>query len=288
MAGLPVFLINLDRDAERLARMAEQLAAAALSFVRVPAVIGAAVPEHLCGYLLTASGEIASKLKRGEVGCYASHLLIHSRISTEEAAQPVLVLEDDLRFASDLADVVAKVIEMLPADWDIVRLSNPPKSAYVPVAQLGGARELVRYSKIPNNTGAYLINPRGAAKFLAGPKPRMRAIDEDLRRPWNFGLKTYGVLPPPIVSNIFDSSIDAMEDRGLRPRAKPPKMLTGRTEGLIGGIRRMRYNMSDLGVRVWLRCLLRNATRALAARMWGKAVSADRSVFRVEGSRPRA
>ena len=281
MAPLPIFLINLERDKDRLAHMTAQLAAAGLPFERIPAILGTALPGPLADYLLTGTGEIASKLKQGEVGCYASHLVVHDRIKDEAPDLAVLVLEDDLRFGSDLASVLGEILGQLPADWDIVRLSNPPKSAYVPIAGMEGPYELVRYSKIPNNTGAYLINPRGAAKFLAGQRPRTRAIDEDLRRPWDFGLKTYGVMPPPIVSNIFESTIDRMEDRGLRRRLKPPKLLTGRTEGLAGGLRRARYNIADLGPGLWLRCLLRNYSRAVVARLKGKGKNADRTVFRV-------
>ena len=279
---LPVFLINLARDQDRLAHMTAQLAAAGLAFERVPAIEGTALPGRLADYLLTASGAVASKLKRGEVGCYGSHLVIHDRIVAEKLGPAILVLEDDLRIGTDLAGLLATLVERLPADWDIVRLSNLPKAAFVPVAGMDGRYELVRYSKIPNNTGAYLINPRGAAKFLAKPKPRIHAIDEDLRRPWDFGLKTYGVMPPPIVSNIFDSTIDRMDDRGLQRRLKIPKLLTGRTEGLGGGVRRAAYNIADLGLGMWVRCLMRNYGRALVGKVKGKERNADRSVFRVK------
>lgn len=262
-APIPTFVINLDGDADRLTHMAGLLDAARLPFERVPAVFGTALPPHLAPWLLNADGSIASGLKCGEVGCYGSHLVIHDRILREGLGPALLVLEDDLAFGHELATKLSRLIEELPVEWDIVRLSNPPKRAFLPVSSLGGGHELVRYSKIPNNTGAYLISPRGAAKFLAMARPRQRAVDEDMRRPWDCGLDTYGVVPPLIVSNIFDSRIDAMEDRGLAKGWKRPKLLTGRTEGLSGGLRRMHWNISQLGLGGWLACLWRNLRLAL-------------------------
>lgn len=256
--AIPVFLVNLDRDADRLAHMSAEFARVGLGFERVPAVLGTALPDRLAGHLLAPDGAIASDLKRGEVGCYGSHLVIHERIGREGLGPAVLVVEDDCRLPDDLVPLLDALVATLPEGWDIVRLSNPAKRAVVPLAPLPGGRSLVRYSKIPNNTGAYLISPKGAAKFLAAPVPRRRAVDEDLRRPWEFGLDTWGVEPAPIVSNIFDSSIEAMESRGLSA-PRPPKVLTGRTEGPLAGLGRAAYNIGVLGFGAWLRALLVNA-----------------------------
>lgn len=273
-SGFGTVLINLDTSRDRLDHMSRQLEQAGLSFTRQPAIRGTAIPEVISTYLLDANGYVASTLKPGEVGCYASHLLIHFLMVEGQLPEIVLVLEDDLIVSPDLSAVLGAALEALPEQWDIVRLSNPPKRAYMPVATLPGNRELVQYSKIPNNTGAYLISRSGAEKFLAAYRPRRRAVDEDLRRPWEFGLKTYGIVPPPIVSNIFDSTIDALGDRGLgRPRT--PKVLTGRTENPLRGIGRARWNIEDLGAARWLRCLARNISNTMRPKLPRSAAAQD-------------
>jgi glycosyl transferase family 25 len=107
-------------------------------------------------------------------------------------------------------------------DWDIIRLSNATKSVFKPVAQLGGARELVRYWTVPNNTGAYLISRTGAIKFANAFDRCTLPVDEALRRPWQSGIVTFGVLPHPVEPDVLEhSSIDSTgRDRKLSARAR--------------------------------------------------------------------
>lgn len=222
MTAPPVILINLDRDADRLAHMAGELGRVGLAFERLPAVLGLAMADWQKPYFLNEAGAVASRLKPGEIGCYASHLLAARRI-VDGALPAALVLEDDCALPGDLADLLAALTDNLPADWDIVRLSNPPKSPWQSLAPMPGGRDLVRYSRVPNNTGAQLLSRRGAAKLLAAGL-RSLPIDEHLRRPWLLGLATYGVVPAPIRSNIFQSTIDALGDRGLSRESRLAKL----------------------------------------------------------------
>jgi glycosyl transferase, family 25 len=210
---LDALLINLDRDPDRHAHMAAEFARVGLSYARIPAVLGLAMPAWAEPYFLTPGGKIASNLKAGEVGCYASHL-VAARYLLDSGRTSALICEDDLTLPADLAPLLEAALENLPRDWDILRLSNPPKAAYRALAPLPGGRDLVVYSRVPNNTGCHLLSRRGAEKLLA-PGLRTLQIDEHLRRPWRLGMETYGIAPAPLISNIFDSTIDAMEDRGL-------------------------------------------------------------------------
>ncbi|WP_171022000.1 glycosyltransferase family 25 protein [Cohaesibacter sp. CAU 1516] len=215
------FLINLDRDNDRFIYMQEALKPYGITPERVPACLGLAMDECLKPFFLDDAGEIASAMSKGEIGCYASHLTILKRIVDEDIKEPVLVMEDDLRFEANFRPLMA-AIDTLPEDWEIVRLSNPAKAHFKTVSNLpGAAGEIVLYWRVPNNTGAYVINQSGARKFLGYQTRRMRPVDEDLRRPWEHGLTTYGVLPAPITSNIFDSTIDAIGgDRSLPARKR--------------------------------------------------------------------
>lgn len=217
--ALSTFIINMDRDTERLHNVSRQFERAGLRFTREPAVDGTAVPNDLRPYFFDTC---KTSLKPGEIGCYASHLSIMRRIVEHATAPVVLICEDDIEIPSDFATIVDEVLEKVLSGWDIIRLSSRPKRAVVPVVTLTGGRSISLYSKGPVGTGAYLINRSGARKFLL-PEVRTRAIDNDMKRGWHFGHKMYGVVPPPAVQ--------------VPGRTSTIRAMGGRRKG-VGGLRR--------------------------------------------------
>ncbi len=204
-----IIVINLDRDRARMTHMRRELERAGVTYERFSALHGDTLPPDLARYFPVDVG-----LSPGEIGCYASHLAILQRVARGELASPQLVLEDDVGLPADLAAALDTLIGALPARWDIVRLSYHTKRVNRPIASLGGGRQLVRYSRVPTTTGAYLVSVSGARKFLA-QRPRSAPVDHDLRRVWEWDLDTYGVDPPLISHDVFgQSSIDALSPRG--------------------------------------------------------------------------
>jgi glycosyl transferase, family 25 len=243
MSSVPrIFLINLDRDAERLAFMTGQLTTLGLPFERVPAVHGTDMPDWLRPYLLDENGDIPSGLSRGEVGCYASHLMLMSRIA--QSGEPALVLEDDVRIDAELPELLRR-IDLLPAGWDIVRLSNSTDLRSFPAARLHVRYSASKYSRVPPSTGAYLISPAGARKFLSYQVARHLPVDQDLRRTWEHGLATYGILPCPVTRDALGTS--SIADFGPRRRASYKK-----EHYRSSWLRRARFDIGWLGLRNWL------------------------------------
>jgi glycosyl transferase, family 25 len=257
----------LEKDTGRLAHMTEELGTAGIEFERFPAVYGLAVPTELEPFLLTGSGAVASQLKPGEIGCYASHLAVIQSVAADEHNDVALIFEDDVRLAPEFKQIVQSALKRLPDNWDIVRLSNRPKRPYLSCGTLVGDFELAIYSRIPNIAAAYLISRAGAQRFLAMPIPRKRAVDEDLRRPWFHGLSTWGVVPPPAVSNLFESSIDALGDRGLLPGFRFSKILTKKREGPVTAIRRLLWTINSLSLAGWLACVRRDVTNVVKSKL---------------------
>lgn len=261
---LAAYLINLDEDADRLAWMAGELGRAGIAFTRVPAVRGDAVPESVARHF-PKPGE-PTGLRRGEIGCYASHLAIHQMFLADPGLDAALVLEDDLEAGPTLAPLLA-ALDRLPPGWDLVRLSNPAKAPALKVTEIVSGAELVKYLRVPNNTGAYLISRAGAAKMAVFDGVKRWPIDEDMRRPWDRDLATYGVLPPPVRSNIFDtSSIERMASRGLQKETALAKFRRRRRLTPVQWLRRLRWQAGFLGVGGWLTLL----GRLVAAKTVGK------------------
>ncbi len=265
-----VYVINLDRSPDRLAHMRTQLERAGLTFERAPGILGGELPAHLKPWFCGGEGRIVSPLKLGEIGCDAAHLAVHLKIAAGDYAPVALILEDDVTVSPDLASIICEALDQMPATWDILRLSNAPKRAYAPLADLGGNRQLVRYSKVPNSAAAYLLSREGARK-LSRPGLRTRVIDEYLRRPWLAGLDTYGVVPPPVVDGAFASTIDAQTPRRYGARGFDPVVMLKRSS-LANLPAMLAWNVRSLGLARWIGCALVNAADRIARRATGRTI----------------
>lgn len=241
---IPTFVINLDRSTGRLERITREFSRAGLQFTRFPAVDGRSIPQELEPYFQ------GSDMLPGEIGCYASHLALWHLVAKQD--QPALICEDDVLLPDDLGSLLRDLLAALPRDWDVVRLSSVPKRRVIPIeARLPGERYLVQYSREPTNAGAALVSPAGARKLIE-PRVISRPVDQDLRCPWDFGLRTYGVAPRPIREVPGgDSTIGAQGQR------------VHRTRGVGNLWTRIDHNVRLLGLNNWARCLAWNMGRKL-------------------------
>jgi glycosyl transferase, family 25 len=260
-----VFVINLDRDRERLERMLGEAQRVGISFERFVAVDGKHLDGELRDQFYAGDNPHESAFTAGEIGCYASHLRIH-RLLEDRTGEFALVLEDDVRLADDLVPTIEAAVAIAP-DWDIIRLSNSTKTVVQQVAPLGGGRELVRYWTVPNGTGAYLISRTGAIKFAEAYAARTLPIDEDLRRPWRSGLVTYGVLPPPVEPDVLKTSqIDSMgRDRKLSARARFKDAAPWRDV-----LPQLRYRLDTFGAAQSVRALAQSIAASVIKRLRGR------------------
>jgi GR25 family glycosyltransferase involved in LPS biosynthesis len=157
-----------------------------------------------------------------------------------------LVMEDDLRLEDDFALAVQSALAVAAPGWDLIRLSNFPRRAFVPLADLGRGYNLVHFTRVPISCAAYLISRSGATKLLAA-RARTLPVDEDCRRVWRFGLKTFGVLPPPATPGVLESTITKLGGRERRPRGW--KSVRPAIADRLGSVR---TNWAVLGWRGWL------------------------------------
>lgn len=255
---LPVFFINLDKDTDRRRLMEAQLSIAGIRAERIAAIDGRNLPAWAKPFFPP------SRLRPGEVGCYASHMLVW-RTMLARGIPHAVVLEDDATFGPDISSTLATVTAALPDGWDFVHLFGEPRAhpfAFRPISSLQNGLRLVRFSRVPTGTVAYLISAGGAAKLLAN-RPRTVPIDHDTRQPWKWGLDLYGVEPGPFGIARAASAIGAI---GGHSRIR---------RGIVGGIRHSyrspasaAFNIRKLGLAWWLWCLAQNtahkAVRATA------------------------
>ncbi|MDD3371249.1 MAG: glycosyltransferase family 25 protein [Alphaproteobacteria bacterium] len=264
MQPLPAILINLDRDADRLAHMQKQLDTAGLSFARQAGFLGKDIPKELRSRFFDAQGNPKTALTDGEIGCYASHLAALSRVADGEFGDAALIMEDDLALAPGFADIVGDCLDNMPDDWGLLRLSNPPRSAYAPLAPVGENRFLVKYSRIPVGSAAYAVSRGGAKTFLAKGF-RGLPVDIDFRYPWIHGLKTFGVVAPAAKAGVLASSIDTVGQKRKQAAAPSSVQRLRRGDG-AQTFKRIAYNIRDLGFENWLICAGTNLACMVVAR----------------------
>lgn len=204
MSQIPIYVINLDEDRDRLEAITRQLDDQGLAFTRFPAFRGANIPER---WQPQFEG---SPIGDGEIGCYASHLqCMADMLDTDESAR--VILEDDAVLADNFPELLEILPDCLPDDWNIVRLYMNERRPFFVRENLPKGFDLVTYNRIPYGTVGYMID-RKFAQLFTSFYPRSMAIDLDLKYPHLFGsFQTYGISPPPVTT---ESRLSTIEDIG--------------------------------------------------------------------------
>lgn len=181
-----VYMINLDRRADRRTKMEACFEELGLEYQRVAAVDGQDIDEAF----LEAEGirtmpEFVEPyhgraVKAGEIGCFLSHHRVWQEVANHGV--PAAVLEDDVRFEPRFKlrmDLLEQELGRLRLDWDLIFLGRKILSRSSEEWVEGSSMLVhVDYSYW---TLAYLVTPEGARKLLRGdPLSRILPVDEYL------------------------------------------------------------------------------------------------------------
>ena len=218
-ASLKIFLINLDRAADRLVAMEEKLGRAGLSFERVSAVDGAAIV-----FPISEFSEFGFRFKHGrrpnpaEVGCYLSHIECARRLLGSDSGF-ALILEDDLEFPPDLVELLDAALKHAEK-WDVLRLSTVSRGKKFSFSRLTENRSLAIALTREKGSGAYIINRRAAHWFVEKLVPMQLPFDLAFDLEFFDGLKSAFVAPAPIDQQLgLPSQIQGKRRRYHRSRA---------------------------------------------------------------------
>jgi glycosyl transferase family 25 len=179
---MKVFLINLDRSADRLAHMRAQLNGVA--FERISAVDGSNDPP-------TAKG-----LTRFELACLESHKIAWRKFLSG-GENHACFLEDDLHIRPGFAALVGGEA-WVPEDAHSVKLDT-----YLQKVALGerrgaiGGREVARLYSRHQSSAAYILSRAGAARYLDLTADASMPADYALfpNNPRRAGLRIYQLSP---------------------------------------------------------------------------------------------
>lgn len=129
-----IYLINMEKNSERLERFIEQYMLSDLrykQFMRFNAVDGSKIDikPYVSSHAKEELSEINKKgyrtkhyqLTNGAVGCYLSHLNVMKKIAHGDSPYG-LVFEDDVMIDNNIFSRLIKSLEKIPNDWDILLL----------------------------------------------------------------------------------------------------------------------------------------------------------------------
>ena len=218
------YLINLDRSVQRLATMQGRLIDIGIDYQRISAIDGAQLSD---AEFLRHTGEnrYYKPIRRGEVGCYLSHLkALETFLST--SSRYALIIEDDGVFQPGFGAVLREAIALRDATsdpllrWDVLKL-NRSRRRRIDLATLGEEHWLVEYGlSVPITTAAAVWTRQGAKTFLQSYRSSTRPIDCDLQHPWEYGLTILSVHPPLVVQGDVASTIGNRKQSQSNPLAK--------------------------------------------------------------------
>ncbi|KAM9494364.1 procollagen galactosyltransferase 1 [Clarias gariepinus] len=183
-----VFMINLQRRADRRVRMLRALRMQGIDCKIVAAVDGKAMNvseihslgiHMLPGYSDPYHGR---PLTKGELGCFLSHYNIWKEI-VERGLKTSLVIEDDLRFEiffkRRLKNLMSEV-EREGLDWDLIYIGRKRMQVDHPEKAVPNIHNLVE-ADYSYWTLGYMMSLQGAKKLLkAEPLSKMLPVDEFL------------------------------------------------------------------------------------------------------------
>lgn len=217
---LVIYLINLERSAERLAHMTAQLNNIGLAFERIQAVDGFELRLDVGDADdLSIDFDYWRKyhhrdMLASEIGCYLSHLCA-LKTFLASPNKIALILEDDAELSPGFIEILRSITAN--ADWDLVKLLASHPGIQIPRAQLAKGAFLVSYVTRTARATAYLVTRDAADRLLSQLYPIRLPYDHVFDRNFEHGLKVRGVNPMPVSTGKMKSTINETRQKFRGP-----------------------------------------------------------------------
>lgn len=216
--NLGIWLINLPKDSDRLAKMQSQLTKLGLTAQVFQAINGKERADELApnvdahAYLKNTGQPIIP----GHVGVYASHKAVWDQFLASDK-EFALIFEDDVVFHDDFLEALETGLAA-HQHWDLLRFNAI--RAKLPVSQ-GKLEQYTLNAYIGPFTGnaAYLINRVAAQKFCDQIWPQTRPLDHEMNRFDKYDYRALGL--EPFASHPDDGGVSTITGVGFNKVRKP-------------------------------------------------------------------
>jgi len=229
-AQVKIFVINLDRDGERLAVQKEQFARHGISFVRVPALYDAKRNRFRwwCAVL--------RPVVKGELGCAASHCECYRRL-LESGNDCATVFEDDVVLGELISSALETASRFCKANPRAVVLLGKHHKCKAGDFVLGNADDGGVVKIVPETwdhcSEGYVIGRAAAAKLLRKQSSIRVPIDW-----WGYFSKKGWIdlyrIEPPVCAQQIDRFVGNIGERYVANKAGFLERVWWRFRRLIG------------------------------------------------------
>jgi glycosyl transferase, family 25 len=217
--NIPVFVINLQRSADRRTHTVNQLNDLDVPFQIIEAVDGAKLSNQEVRnnkeYGIWKCGLRTRYLLNEEIGCVLSHMKIYRKMISE-GIELACILEDDNDYNKELKDfLVFETINVV--DWDLLYLGHHAGRLNKGIRSRNKKKVLNNYHigeaiEVPFGTYAYIIRKEAAEKLLNNCFPISKPADHYTGNAPSLGIRTFVVSPPCAFNNpSFCSTIHTSE-----------------------------------------------------------------------------
>jgi len=202
---IQTYLINLDRDEDRLRWMQKNLASHRIEYERIPGVDGSKLSEEDEAYHATPT---RAHLSRGEIGCILSHLKTWRKF-LESDATFALVLEDDVHIQPDFSTFMEHIPSLLEVDamcvYRLEAFNSQMTLTRKPKITLG-RRSCYELLTNCGGSAAYILTRKSAERLLELKDALCQSLDTELFDPNRRqieNLKVYQWLPAPCIQDML-------------------------------------------------------------------------------------
>jgi len=212
----PVYLINLKKSPERLAKSKKRLEEQNIGFTRVEGVLGqdlseGEIKQHYCPALNAKKYHTA--LTKGQIGCYLSHRKVWQLIAEGDDDYGI-ILEDDFVLSGNLSKAFES-IGNLNLPWELIKLaayqSRERKIAFE--QSLNDEFSIAIHSKAMSGGAATALTKKAAKKLLAATNKFGRPCDSDIQHFWETNVNVLSLMPYPVAQDMnFESTISAKKE----------------------------------------------------------------------------
>ena len=226
---MQIYLINLDKDKDRLAIIDSQLRTLGISYERFSAIYAKDIPiEKIAKYVNRFRWWccIGRKILPGEIGCALSHYSIYKTI-IEKKIDYACIIEDDIIINENFKERIYKIGKWIDINKpQVILLSNYTNERE--------NIEEIREVKSGLCSDAYIITQKAAIALLKENLPLCVPCDHWGRWVKNKSINLYMALPSVAIQNWSDFESNMSESKQFNNKKNRLQLLLHKIKRLIG------------------------------------------------------